>query len=407
MKKNMLVLLCILSVLPAAYAYEAGEGEAVSKQGDVPLQFSVDKHFSMHTGADLVQAGLWGYQTLDNAFLSSTFSAEGYSAKFARFGKLAAEGMLAYWGTIFQHERFGHGARAREFGLKIIKYKVKPDNGFVQYSTQDYAKLSPAQKSLFVTGGIEGNYILSEHIKYNWLVTDSMDVRASNLYFISYLDQSNYIFNTVKSGTISAGNDIAAYVKEVNTWHQKKDAVSLHRLRHYAILDLFDPFVYYSVYGMFNYVANGEQQYEYPMFNIGEYRYLPALRSVLSPWGPEWMLNNYIKGPSGQLMYIGIRNGSTAGKSSRTLTVKASDLFSWQAVYFDVRADVWHQPSISALNAANAKNKLGMAMFSTANYMIKTNIKLLGQVGYKMGGFLPGEPLKAGLVLRAGLGLYI
>ena len=75
----------------------------------------------------------------------------------------------------------------------------------------------------------------------------------------------------------------------------------------------------------------------------------------------------------------------------------------------DLAADVWRQPSIdvSAPTAALATGGLAAATVRLAIGDMQTarRVGLLGEVGYKSGGFVPGERLSAGPVVRVGVAI--
>lgn len=367
-----------------------------------PLQFSYDPDFSMHVGSNLTQSALWGYQLFDDTMISSTEGDTRVRMMFARFGKLLIESSLASWALVAQHEIFGHGARAREFDMAVSSYHVSPFSGSTSFALGDYNNLSTIQKIALTTGGMESTTIVAYDLRDNWLRGSQLDVRAAQLYLANYLDQTTYIRGTPDSD-ISSGNDVASYVDLVNTWHDNADVLTKKRLRHRSLIDLFDPFLWYSVYGMVNYIVYGEQLYDYSMFNIGNYQYLPSLRIVLSPWGPEYQFSNYFKNIDNQVLYLGLRHGSTGKHSSNGCTVKQTNLFNWRDIYFDGRADLWRQPNINAISAATAKRGYGLAGFATGNYWVKQTLKLFAQLGYKTNGFLQGEPLDSGIIVRVGV----
>jgi len=372
-----------------------------------PLNFIVDKHYSMVVGSDLAQSALWGYQLFDDSMISSTEGDTQPQTMFARFGKSLIEYTLANWVMVAQHEWFGHGARAREFDLSNVHYKVRPYSGYTSFSQAQYNQLTPAQKIALTTGGMESTSLLASDLRENFLHGSAVDIRAAQLYVTSYLDQSLYVFGTSDSDT-NLGNDITSYISSVNAWQNINGAtITKRNLRHRSNIDFLDPFLFYSIFGIVNYIATGEQQYDFYMIPIAGFKYLPSFRNVLAPWGPEWQFNNYIKNPADQLLYIGLRNGKTGNQLSTAITVKISELLTWNNVYFDARADLWKQPNIKAVNLATAKSKLGLAAFSTANFKLNSTMKIFGQLGYKTAGFIPGEALKSSLIARAGVGFSL
>ncbi|CEO17771.1 hypothetical protein RMONA_07095 [Rickettsia monacensis] len=67
-------------------------------------------------------------------------------------------------------------------------------------------------------------------------------------YLWTRLDQASYIFSTKFDGKEDkSGKDINEYVKAINSIYGK-NYITKNKIRSYAYLDLFDPFLVYSGY---------------------------------------------------------------------------------------------------------------------------------------------------------------
>ncbi len=70
-------------------------------------------------------------------------------------------------------------------------------------------------------------------------------------------------------------------------------------------------------------------------------------------------------------------------------------------------ADIWRQPPIDSSTAAAALTTGGLAAaavhLAIGRAQTAQRVGLLGEFGYKSGGFVPGERLGAGAVVRAGV----
>jgi len=202
------------------------------------------------------------------------------------------------------------------------------------------------------------------------------------------------------------GNDVISYINTVNQWYGSK-VITTQKLRRQVLIDFFDPYFFYSLYSLGQYVIDGKQSFEYPMIPIGEYRYLPALRLALAPYGPEYQLFNIVKGPEFNLLAT-LRIGNTAGKHSRALGLEVTNIISSDLLFIDGKVDVWHQPKLfTPFAISDADGHFGGALSIIARYRVLQQIDLFGQAGYKTTGYLPGEELKHSPILRVGFKVNI
>jgi hypothetical protein len=367
----------------------------------------LDRHASPYVGANLIITGLRGYQWLDDKFFPSTAGDTSGPMILARFGRLAVidVGLVLATGMIIQHEVFGHGFRLREFGVKQIGYRIKPWEGLTTYSSSQYNQLSFSEKAAVSTGGMEANTILANQLRTRWVDSEVIDSREATLYLLSSLDQTAYVLEMSKrDDTFANGHDVAEYVRDVNSWYQRP-VVSMQKLKKRAWLDFFDPYLFYSAYSMGDYVLNGTQQWEYPMLSIGEYRYLPAARMVLAPYGAEYQLNNFIKGP--YTIFANVRYGNTGGRQSSAIGVEVVNFFKSDLLKIGAKVDLWNQPKLFTTNASFSSTKFGGAASLIARYRVLEKLDVVGQAGYKTSGYIPGEILKHSPILRVGLSAYL
>src|SRR5207245_4171361 len=69
--------------------------------------------------------------------------------------------------------------------------------------------------------------------------------------------------------------------------------LSVARLRSLSWINLGDPFTLYSIYAWFHYIASGKET-RIPMIPIFGLGYLPSVRLGLTPFGPEFFIENYL-----------------------------------------------------------------------------------------------------------------
>lgn len=87
---------------------------------------------------------------------------------------------------------------------------------------------------------------------------------------------SKLYFSTKFDGKDKDGNDINAYVKAINSIYGK-NYITKNKIRSYAYLDLFDPFLVYSGY---SFVMNTNLN-DIPMIELGPVKYYLRLEQYL------------------------------------------------------------------------------------------------------------------------------
>jgi len=361
----------------------------------------LDNHLSAISGSSIIDSTFKIYQYLDDWLVPSTEGQDAWLDIGIRFIKFSLiESTLASTAMVVQHEIFGHGARAREFHLPITEYRVRPWSGYTEFRTKDYNNLAVQERISFITGGIEATGILANELKNEWLATKTINSGLANLYLKNKLDQTLYVLNTRHYDTTTAGNDIFAYVNTINDWYGKQ-ALSMSSLRRKILFDFADPYLFYSLYTLYNYIASGEAKWEYPMIKIGNYSYLPAISTHLSPYGLEYQLMNYLKTPQRNIK-VGIRYGQTVGVKSLSLGLEITKIWEADNLQLDARTEIWRQPKLLVSSSIQAKNRWGGSLLAIGQYRLHPSFNILGQLGFKTKGYIPGEFLKGSPLVRLG-----
>jgi hypothetical protein len=369
-----------------------------------PVGITLDRHFSPFVGSEAMFTLLRGYQRFDDAVFTSSADDTSGAMILGRFAKWALiEQTLTSLEMVAQHEIFGHGFRLREFNIPA-HYRVGPWEGKSSFSNAKYNQLSLSQKIAISTGGVEATGVMANQLRKRWNNDDYMNIdsREASLYLISSIDQPLYVLDTKKKEKTQfpSGHDIGAYIADINQWHQKS-VLTAQKLRRKILIDFLDPYLFYSAYSIGNYMGTGNQTWEYPMLPIGDYRYLPAMRTALAPYGSEYQLLNFIKGPEHNIVAT-LRYGNTGGRHSSAAALEITRLFTSDLLFIDGKVDLWNQPKLFTSTAAAAKGRLGAAGSLIARYRITAPLELMGQLGYKTTGFIPGEALKHSPIIRVG-----
>ncbi len=383
----------------------------------------LDPHLSPYVGADDL---ILAHRILEDSHLTHLgkpiFSQNQTLEKIGRFAELYFFwNPINYTAMVTQHEVFGHGYRVRSIrdkGAEVLEYKIGvpppygPGGGHTQYSflLQD---TSVFQLSGIKSGGVEATSILANRVRLQWLKEQTISPAQASLYRHAQEDIFDYVLNTHHAD----GGDIYKYVELLNRTYGEK--FTIHDLKKQVYWNLLDPFIYYSWYSDFTYILKGTKT-SIPMIPIGSYKYLPAFRMGLTPFGPEHYLENFlVKGDAP--IYFYLRNGSFA--SNRYMGFGVEDPYVWKFDTWSLgfRADVWLQPAVSfnstrysATQFAQPSwkpvhikdSRLGTSLSLICQKELWENGSMFLQVGGKSQGYVPGEELSSGLIFRVGITLW-
>jgi hypothetical protein len=332
------------------------------------------------------------------------------------------DNILDHLSFLAQHEVFGHGARYREFGFV--------DNEFTLNLSPPYSDgkgwartgrlvenraLSPHERLLMVSGGSEANTLLSGILRDNWLQRGALHYRESILYLLSANDLSAYILRTKYGLRDESGNDILNYLKLINSREgnilQGEDRLTIDDLAGGAWINLLNPFQYFSLYAYFKtYLWSGDESCPFPMIRLWDFRYLPSFRMGLTPFGPEFY-SEHLVAASDRIYEVYFRYGDPTFHKFWGLGAHVLDLIRSERFSVNARLDIWDQPSLllGGENIIQTQGGLGSAIRGTFYYKISNDSSLLhltAEIGYKSAGYLEGERLDGGIILRVGISFF-
>jgi len=314
---------------------------------------------------------------------------------------------------VFAHEVYGHGARLREIGAGGIRYGFDaplpygPGGAVTEFEGD--LLVTRADILAVDTAGIEAQNVLADVIDRQALVRGSLPHREGWLYLQSRLDGLRYIRSV--SPDSPEGHDVADFLRDLNDECAPPACAPLDRrtLKHRALLMLAEPFLAYAAYGVaVSYLFLGQPSVAVPMIPLPhDVRYLPALRFEMTPYGTEWSTEHNIV-VDRRLMRMSLGVGDTRVGHAWDIGMFATNVVRNGPIAADVTADVWRQPRLDAspdssgletggFAAATARVPLGIATQAIGR------IGLYFQAGYKSDGFVRGERLHAGPIVRAGL----
>ena len=336
------------------------------------------------------------------------------SAKF-----LALDMPQDHFFLVAAHEVFGHGTRFRELGDGRLRYGFDAP---IPYGSGDaFTKfngrfpVSPLADLAVSAAGIDAQHAIADAIAERAVSRGRIHYREAWLYFESRLAAVSYILSA--SPTSSEGHDVANFLE---TFEKACTAPCLPLTRNYvqrrALLALVDPLLYYSMYGLaVSYIGNGATTGPMPLIPVGRaLRVMPSLGYALAPYGGEWTVRTAFlqeqraKSRELRITNIALRVGNTGASSTWGLTVRASDVFRVWGLRVGVATEVWRQPELLA-DQTGGEQRTGAGALATVVLPLPRLLQSRWSegihviAGYKSQGFIPGEVLAGGGVLRAGI----
>lgn len=325
---------------------------------------------------------------------------------------------------VFAHEYFGHGMRFREFNNGVIKYHLSyPLYGSGEnwaYSAGNTAMSYQGTLSLF-EGGIEAQVLLNRRIAMDWMATDEMNYRDASLYFLSFLSYYS-------SMTQPEGNDPANYIRFLN---QEAGYTDMNNLKMTpdefsarAKVNIANPFFFYSIYCFLKtYLWEGRAASGFPVIHVGRVRYLPILSSIMTPFGIEYNLENYLRiGSTTSLIDLKVGD-QTFHSSWGGLGLQFQNIASWNGCSADVDVDIWKQPELMVTGNQVIWYRNGWTIYDTPGAWkgggfggavsirgyyhfnaFGNSLAAVAEIGYKSVGFDEGYSLDASPILMIGIG---
>ena len=317
---------------------------------------------------------------------------------------------------VFDHEVFGHGGRLRERFDGPIEYhiEVPAPYGGGAGETAYVLNRTPTPYELLAlsAGGMDSTGVVASIVAERAFVNGRMHPRDALRYLIFEFDTQGYIASTDENE--ESGHDVGDFLKTYNDLAAAAGARSLtpRQLRRESLVGLANPLGAYALFGIARYWWNGATDVAVPTLSIAGVRYLPLVRYRLTPYGTEWALVNALGGRI-RPTEVELRIGRSPLETPWGIGVRQRSVATWRGWSVDAAADVWRQPPIGGTDPRRVEFDLrtGARLRGRANHAVMpvwfstSRATLVVEVGAKSAGFIPGEPLRAGIVARAGLGL--
>lgn len=434
-----LALLVLLALSPATAddraetpAADESESTRVERReiepefGDEPTELrepqdsytvSLDPNLSLETGAHLTRDVATLFGALEARV--TPFIERGPAAVPIRLVRTALlDYPLATWLVILQHEAFGHGGRAREFGSTAEIHMGSPWGGRDSYASFTTSGLSTDDFLRIYTGGSESNGWSATLLERE--IVAGRPMRSFELIYMirSRFVVSQYVLFTTPDpeddpvgfyGEWLGGGDVANYLGYLNernfgdagitpTGASSTVVDEYRRLERQAYWNALDPGLWIAAWTVVRRAFTGDELAPLPLPRIGGRPFLPILTA-------DWL-------PSGGVISIesvfGRKDGSSSGPSWFSFTARrgsgpegpfgalgaATERF-WESRRYRLggEAELWNEPDGDFGGGARLR------LLRTAGAW--RGIFL--DVGAKSRGHWPGRPAESGVFVQIGL----
>lgn len=349
--------------------------------------------------------------------------------------------------TILPHE-LGHYYQARQAGIMPRKLNIPfpKIGGFILYDA-NYIDHTPEQRMLIASRGMEtsasNNYITNTKFysgrkvpqHYFWYYFNSKVIDAfyyssiSNLFVKSPTDYFEYIAEVIeRKNGITAIEEPAIVDDPVNyllsltesygyydtiidfssAWVYRPENPDVYlnefivdqnkRMKTAYILQLVDPALLNSFYGLINYIAKGKIEHQPYMLKIKNTRFMPAIRANLGLLGVENYFDLYVKNDNLPPFNLYYRTGGNMFHSIFGGGVAVRELNIWRKFAVDAQADYWY-------NQRSSKSNFNLGF--NFNYELHRNFQLVASANYKTKGSLVGKPVNEGFYGWLGFSLKL
>jgi len=311
------------------------------------------------------------------------------------------------------HEVFGHGSRLREIEAHGISYSFDvpipygPGGAVTEF--RGNVDVTRADALAIDTGGIEAQNVLADHIASQALTAGAIHYREAWLYLESRLDGLRYIRSV--SPRSSEGHDVRSFLLDFNDGCDPPvcTPLSASTLKRRALLMLADPMLAYAGYAWaVSYMVQGRTSGALPMIALPHgVQYLPALRFEMTPYGTAVTAEHtFLRHNRMTILSVGV--GDTGREHAWDVGVAATNVVQRAWLRADFAVQVWRQPALDSspnvqtfmtgtLGTATARIPLA----GDSGFARRAHV--LVEVGYKTDGFVRGQRLHAGPIVRFGM----
>ena len=412
--RGFLIAFLILAAPYAAYAQTA-----------IPYVVVFDPYMTPAAGAQDLLTAQHLLATAEDRWLPLKIGEERTRPSLAlgilyRSGKFLALDMPQdHFLMVVAHEIFGHGARFRELGDGSLRYgfdaPIPYGSGEAFTRFNGSFPVSPLADMNVSASGMEAQHSLADAIAERAAARGRIHYREAWLYFESRMAAVSYILSA--SPTSSEGHDAASFLETFEmACAAPCSPITRNQMQRRSLLALADPLIYYSMYGLaVSYIGNGNTTGPMPLLSVGGgMRVMPSLGYALAPYGTDWSLRAVFQQEQRaqrserRITGVALRVGDTGASAAWGVGARAADVLRVRGLRIAVAVELWRQPHLLADHTSDAQRMGGSAVATVVlplPRMLRSRWSEGLQIaaGYKSQGFVPGEQLSGGAVVRGGI----
>jgi hypothetical protein len=388
------------------------------------LTVSIDPDRSIDTGADFTLAVMVGVSDLEQLAFSRLKRTARTNIPLGIAKAVFLDHPMAVFMLVMQHEAFGHGGRAREFGATATFRMGSPwtrdtlFNGGTRFgggASWGGKETTLEERGRIYAAGTEANTRSATLIERE-LVAGTRFRTAELLYYLrSRWYPSQYVLRTPNPAADPAGffaesnsGDVANYLGELHRKYYGEAGIAptgvsptllneYRRLRRHALINLATPGAWLALWSAGRDVGIGSDPRPMPAFRIGDRRFLPLVNADWMVDGGavsiEAIFSRRINGANGPRWFsLLTRQGNGPGGRFWNVGAATERIAQWKSLSFGGEIEVWQQPSFGTGAGVNAH-------LSVSGGWMK-GLQIYG--GAKSDGDWPGRPAKSGGFFRVG-----
>lgn len=382
---------------------------------DLGMRSGIESAIALNRGFSRVVDDVVGRRWFDEGRIQERSA--GVLLRLARY--VLIDMPASYFTAVLAHEVVGHGGRYRELDISDVDYGFEwpppYGSGGGSASVNLGTEFTDHETAMIWTAGLETHALLQRRLALRWMTRGEFDYADALLLWWSFQIQMDYVLGSSGFGSEPADNDPRAYVRWMNAsagYHDVSDFVwTLDDLKEVYRLNALNPFAALAVFAQLEMLWNGGHPHGLPSLHLGPVAYLPALRTGLTPFGPEVHVENYLRiGPRTFLVDVA-RGDETFYRSWWSAGVTVQRLVSRRSLVLDADARLWRQPELQSRGESwdPSARTYGVAFSARAHLVLRRRdpkpISLVGEIGYKTRGFLEGYRMDASPIAMLGVDL--
>jgi hypothetical protein len=316
-----------------------------------------------------------------------------------------------------QYVVFGYGYRYRIHGYTQNRFTIDAPlpygngGGSSRRGILEIPRIrSMHERIISYAGGIESSKILINTISKKWILSDSIHFREAML-GVRTFNKTHHPLLFLKDFT-SPCFDVQNYLSNINNFYGYPNVedwrLTPKRFRKISLLNFLNPFVGFAfLTSTLDYGWHGRTYGKLRWFRFGKVRYPPSFRVGLTPFRDEVYFESFFKKEYKALRFYS-RHGNPVFEKSNGFGIETINAFNFSGkIKLDFQLDVWSQPELQIGGETIRSSSKGLGNLMKVNFQIRLfnvsqPVYLSGQFGYKTDGFIEGEPLKKGIILRGG-----